>query len=154
MSKWTHPHCVFNPRTIPCILENSCVYELFHQIASLIICFSYWSLPTGLNCFCIPTKYAARLSCSHCCRCTVHPSSPHSHYTGGFPVAWREFISCLLLFLVVGIWPPFLPNFVVSNCFSSHYLVSSLQLPCGLGRDEGRKPCVLRNTTQPGRTAS
>ena len=33
--------------------------------------------------------------------------------------------------------PLFLPNFVVSNCCSSYYLVSSLQLPYGLGRDEG-----------------
>jgi hypothetical protein len=37
---------------------------------------------------------------------------------------------------------------------SSYYLVSSLQLSYGLGRDVGRKPCVLRNTTQPSRTAS
>uniref|UniRef100_A0AAZ3QK38 F-box and WD repeat domain containing 5 n=1 Tax=Oncorhynchus tshawytscha TaxID=74940 RepID=A0AAZ3QK38_ONCTS len=34
--------------------------------------------------------------------------------------------------------PRFLPNSVVSNCFSSYYLVSSLQLPYGLGRDEER----------------
>ena len=34
---------------------------------------------------------------------------------------------------------------MVSNCCSSYYLVSSLHLPYGLGRDEGRKPCVLRN---------
>jgi hypothetical protein len=37
---------------------------------------------------------------------------------------------------------------------NSYYLVSSLQLPYGLGGDEGRKPCVLRNTTQPSRTGS
>ncbi|KAM9570710.1 E3 ubiquitin-protein ligase AMFR isoform 2-T2 [Salvelinus alpinus] len=37
---------------------------------------------------------------------------------------------------------------------SNYYLVSSLQLPYGLGRDEGRKPRVLRSTTQPSRTAS
>ena len=42
----------------------------------------------------------------------------------------------------------FLPNFVVSNCFNSYYLVSSLQLPYGLGIDEGWKLCVLRYTTQ------
>ena len=37
---------------------------------------------------------------------------------------------------------------------SSYYLVSSLQLLYGLGRDEGRKPCVLRYTTQPSSTTS
>ena len=36
----------------------------------------------------------------------------------------------------------------------SYSLVSLLQLPYGLGRGEGREPCVLRNTTQPSRTAS
>ena len=36
----------------------------------------------------------------------------------------------------------------------SYSLVSSLQLPYGLRRGEGREPCVLRNTTLPSRTAS
>ena len=42
----------------------------------------------------------------------------------------------------------FSPQFCGIQLFSSYYLVSSLQLPYGLGRDEGRKPCVLRNTTK------
>ena len=37
---------------------------------------------------------------------------------------------------------------------SSYSLVSSLQLPYGLGRGKGQQPCILRNTTQPGHTAS
>jgi hypothetical protein len=36
----------------------------------------------------------------------------------------------------------------------SYSLVSSLQLPYGLGSGEGREQCVLRNTTQRSRTAS
>jgi hypothetical protein len=36
----------------------------------------------------------------------------------------------------------------------SYSLVSSLQLPYGLRRDEGREPCVLRNTTRISCTAS
>ena len=65
---------------------------------------------------------------------------------------------------------PFIPPFLLSSFFflfltpfspkclwypivSNYYIVSSLQLPYRLGRDEGRKPCVLRNTTQPSRTA-
>ena len=42
--------------------------------------------------------------------------------------------------------------FFLPNCFFSSYnVVSSLQLPYELGRDEGRKSCVLRYTTQPSR---
>ena len=56
--------------------------------------------------------------------------------------------------------PLFLPNFVVSNwqlqsCpIGGYSLVSSLQLPYGLGRGKHREPCILRNTTLPSRTAS
>ena len=43
---------------------------------------------------------------------------------------------------------------VIYYYYNWYPIVSSLQLPYGLGRDEGQKPCVLRNTTQPSRTAS
>ena len=43
---------------------------------------------------------------------------------------------------------PFSPQFHGIQLFSSYYLVSSQQLPYGLGRDEGWKSCVLRYTTQ------
>ena len=43
--------------------------------------------------------------------------------------------------------PFFLPNSVVSNC-----LIAAT--PVRTRRGEGREPCVLRNTTQPSRTAS
>ncbi|XP_071187506.1 uncharacterized protein [Salvelinus alpinus] len=46
------------------------------------------------------------------------------------------------------ILPPFFSPISWYPIVSSYYLVSSLQLPYGLGRDEGREPCVLRNTTQ------
>jgi hypothetical protein len=50
--------------------------------------------------------------------------------------------------------PLFLPNFVVSNCFSSYYLVSSLQLPYRLRRDDAQPnlAALLLNTVciQPG----
>jgi hypothetical protein len=36
----------------------------------------------------------------------------------------------------------------------SYSLVSSLQLPYGLGKGEGQEPCIPRNTTQSSRTAS
>jgi hypothetical protein len=45
-----------------------------------------------------------------------------------------------------------LPNFVISKLVIS--LVPSLQLPYGLGRDEGREPIVPRNTILPSCTAS
>jgi hypothetical protein len=49
---------------------------------------------------------------------------------------------------------PFFPPISWYPIGSSYSLVSSLQLQYGLGRGEGRKPCVLWNTTQPSRTAS
>jgi hypothetical protein len=58
-------------------------------------------------------------------------------------------VHILLYIILVEFYPFFLPNFVVSNCCSSYYLVSLLQLPYGLERDEGWKSCVLRYTTQP-----
>jgi hypothetical protein len=64
------------------------------------------------------------------------------------------------LYCMVNCWGNYFYLFVILPPFSwypigsSSYLVSSLQLPYGLGRDKGRKPCVLRNTTQPSRTAS
>ena len=98
----------------------------------------------------------------------IHKSinhSPHHHHpchwlTGSTPWQhWGQVQVCLLKqksikFFCCWILPLFLPNFVVSNCCSSYYLVSSLQLSYGLGRDEGWKSCVLRYTTQPSRTAS
>ena len=43
---------------------------------------------------------------------------------------------------------------ILLPCFSPQFrLVSSLQLPYGLGRAEGREPRVPRNTTHPSRTA-
>ena len=36
----------------------------------------------------------------------------------------------------------------------SYSLVSSLQLPYGLGGGKGRESCILQNTTQPSRTAA
>ena len=48
---------------------------------------------------------------------------------------YREILFVYMIFFLI--LPLFLPNFMVSNCFSSYYLVSSLQLPYGLGRDEG-----------------
>ena len=49
------------------------------------------------------------------------------------------------LFFFPILWYPIVGNYC---------LVSSLQLLYRLGRDEGRESCVLRNTTQPSRTAS
>ena len=68
----------------------------------------------------------------------------HWTYWTHWTLDFYSFFKNIFLFL-----PLFLPNFVVSNCCSSYYLVSSLQLPYGLGRDEGWKSCVLRYTTQP-----
>ena len=47
---------------------------------------------------------------------------------------WLEAMSDVYFFIF---FTTFLHNFVVSNCCSSYYLVSSLHLPYGLGRDEG-----------------
>ena len=38
---------------------------------------------------------------------------------------------------------------MVSKCCSGYYLVALLQLPYGLGRDEGCMSCVLHYTTHP-----
>ena len=56
----------------------------------------------------------------------------------------RNRVLFFLLFL-----PPFFSPISWYPIVSNYDFVSLLQLPYGLGRDEGRKPCVLRNTTQP-----
>ena len=57
------------------------------------------------------------------------------------------FFKFLLLLFFYPLFSPISWYPIVSN----YYLVSSLQLPYRLRRDEDRKPCVLRNTTQPSR---
>jgi hypothetical protein len=68
-----------------------------------------------------------------------------------FCFPYGKLIHCFTLSFFI--WPLFPPQF---HCIliGSYSLVSSLQLQYGLGRGEGREPCVLHNTTQPSRTAS
>ena len=100
----------------------------------------------------------------HCCQpfgemysCNYHYSTIYIKGVLGWMVVWiglgldlrgKKYIFIYLF----RFFTPLSPQFC--GIVSSYYLVSSLQLPYGLGRDEGRKPCVLRNTTQPSRTAS
>jgi hypothetical protein len=69
--------------------------------------------------------------------------------TRSFHVENHQWFVSASPFFCCWILPLFLPNFMVSNCCSSYYLVSSLQLLYGLGRDEGWKSSSDTQPSQP-----